>query len=255
MTTEITVATDGPVRTITIDRPARRNAMSYAAWDALGEALTAAAASTARVVVVTGRDGSFCSGGDLEGGDREPHPYRQLAAVGRTCQALVSLPQPTIAQVDGLAVGAGFGLALACDFAVASRRSRFGTMFVARGLSPDFATSWLLPRLVGLREATRLCLLPELFDAGRARELGLLEDVVEAEALPARVAELAGRLAAGPPIAMRLTKQLLRESFHRGVAESLTAETAAQSLNRLSADFTEGVAAFLERRPARFEGR
>lgn len=151
--------------------------------------------------------------------------------------------------------GAGFGLALACDFVVASTRARFGTMFLARGLSPDFATSWLLPRLVGLRMATRLCLLPEIFDAARARELGLLEDVVAPEELPGAVATLAALLAAGPPIATRLTKQLLRDSFARGVAESLAAETTAQAVNRLSADAQEGIAAFLERRPARFEGR
>ncbi len=251
----VRVAREGPVLTVTIDRPARRNAMTYAAWEELGAALTEAAASDARTVVVTGTAGAFCSGGDLEGSDRAPHPHAQLAAVARTCQSLVSLPQPTIAQVDGLAVGAGFGLALACDFVVASTRARFGTMFLARGLSPDFATSWLLPRLVGHRLATRLCLLPEIFDAARADELGLLEDIVEPEDLPGHVAALAARLAAGPPIATRLTKQLLRDSFTHSVEASLAAETMAQSINRLSADAQEGISAFLERRPARFEGR
>ncbi|WP_327009837.1 enoyl-CoA hydratase-related protein [Dactylosporangium sp. NBC_01737] len=251
----VLVTRDGPVLTVTIDRPERRNAMTYGAWDELGAAFQEAAARDARVVVVTGTGGAFCSGGDLDGGDRAAHPHAQLAAVARTCQALVALPQPTIAQVNGLAAGAGFGLALACDFVVASTRARFGTMFLARGLSPDFATSWLLPRLVGLRMATRLCLLPEIFDAARARELGLLEDVVAPEELPGAVATLAALLAAGPPIATRLTKQLLRDSFARGVAESLAAETTAQAVNRLSADAQEGIAAFLERRPARFEGR
>ncbi|WP_433077331.1 enoyl-CoA hydratase/isomerase family protein [Dactylosporangium sp. CA-052675] len=255
MTNAVRVERAGHVLTVTIDRPARRNAMTYAAWDELGAAFAAAAASDARVVVVTGTGGAFCSGGDLDGGDRAPHPHAQLQAVARTSQALVSLPQPTIAQVDGLAAGAGFGLALACDFVLASTRARFGTMFVARGLSPDFATSWLLPRLVGPRLATRLCLLPEIFDAARAGELGLLEEIAEPDALPGRVAALAERLAAGPPIAMRLTKQLLRDSHARGVEESLAAETMAQSINRLSADAQEGIAAFTERRPARFEGR
>ncbi|QOC92128.1 enoyl-CoA hydratase/isomerase family protein [Micromonospora craniellae] len=254
-TRAVRVTRDGSVLTVTIDRPARRNAMTYAAWDELGAALNEAAAGDARVVVVTGTAGAFCSGGDLDGGDRAPHPHAQLAAVARTCQTLVSLPQPTIAQVDGLAVGAGFGLALACDFVVASSRARFGTMFLARGLSPDFATSWLLPRLVGPRLATRLCLLPEIVDADRAREWGLLEEVVAPDELPGHVAALATRLAAGPPIATRLTKQMLRDSWARGVEESLAAETMAQSINRLSADAQEGIAAFLERRPARFEGR
>ncbi|WP_433063934.1 enoyl-CoA hydratase/isomerase family protein [Dactylosporangium sp. CS-033363] len=252
---DIRVERAGDVLTVTIDRPQRRNAMTYGAWDELGAALRDAAASDARAVVVTGTGGAFCSGGDLDGGDRAPHPTAQLAAVARTCQALVAMPQPTIAQVDGLAAGAGFGLALACDFVVASSRARFGTMFLARGLSPDFATSWLLPRLVGLRVATRLTLLPEIFDAARARELGLLEDVVEPDELPGHVAALAARLAAGPPVAIRLTKQLLRDSFARGVEESLAAETMAQSVNRLSADAQEGIAAFRERRAARFEGR
>jgi enoyl-CoA hydratase/carnithine racemase len=253
--TSIDVADSDGVRTITIDRPERRNAMSYAAWAELGEALAAAAASDARVVVIAGRDGNFCSGGDLDGGDRAPHPYAQLAAVGRTAEAMVNLPQPAIAQVDGLAVGAGFGLALACDFVIATNRARLGTMFVARGLSPDFATSWLLPRLVGLRMATRLCLLPELFGADRAKEMGLVDEVVAPEELAEHVGQLAARLAAGPPIALRLTKQLLRQSFAQGVRESLAAETAAQSINRLSADAQEGIAAFRERRAPRFEGR
>jgi 2-(1,2-epoxy-1,2-dihydrophenyl)acetyl-CoA isomerase len=253
--TAVEVTRDGHVLTIAITRPERRNAMTYAAWDDLGAAFADAAAGDARVVVVTGSGGAFCSGGDLEGGDRAAHPHAQLAAVARTCQALVTMPQPTVAMVDGIAAGAGFGLALACDFVVASTRARFGTMFVARGLSPDFATSWLLPQLVGRRLATRLCLLPELFDAARADQLGLLDDVVDPADLPAVVEALANRLAAGPPVAMRLTKQLLRDAHTHGVHEALAAETAAQSLNRLSHDAQEGIAAFRERRPARFEGR
>jgi 2-(1,2-epoxy-1,2-dihydrophenyl)acetyl-CoA isomerase len=251
----VEVSRTGHVLTIAINRPERRNAMTYAAWDELGAAFADAAAGDSRVVVVTGRGGAFCSGGDLDGADRAAHPHAQLAAVARTCAALVTMPQPTVAMVDGIAVGAGFGLALSCDFVVASTRARFGTMFVARGLSPDFATSWLLPQLVGRRLATKLCLLPELIDAHRADAMGLLETVVEPDDLPIRVDELAGRLAAGPPVALRLTKQLLRDSHAHGVHEALAAETAAQSLNRLSHDAQEGIAAFRERRPARFEGR
>lgn len=245
----------GWVHRITLNRAPRRNAMTYADWEDLSRILAEVAAGDARVVVIGGADGQFCAGADLTLAEHDQHPHAQLSSVARACAALVALPQPTIAEVDGVAVGAGFGLAIACDFVVSSSRARFGTMFTARGLSPDFGSSWLLPRLVGLRMAKRLCLLPGVFDAAQADRLGLLDAVVDAGELRRHVDRLAAELAAGAPIALRLTKQLLNDSLGRGLAESLTAETAAQAINRLSSDSDEGIAAFLERRPPDFQGR
>lgn len=251
----ISMRLEGRRAWITLTRPERRNALTFDGWAELRDALRAVATGPARVVVVAAEGGDFCLGGDLDADDSPgKHSLEQMSWVAQACQALVDLPQPTITRVEGVAVGAGFGLALAADFVVASRTARFGTLFTARALSPDFGTSWVLPRLVGLGMARRLCLLPDLFDADRAFALGLVHDVVEPEALDDAVDDLAQRLEAGPPIAFRLTKQLLNGSLSATLPEALQAEGAAQTVNRATADAVEGIAAYVERRPARFAG-
>jgi 2-(1,2-epoxy-1,2-dihydrophenyl)acetyl-CoA isomerase len=241
---------------ITIARPDRRNALTFEGWAELRDAVREVSAGPARVLIVDAEGEDFCLGGDLEQ-DHTPsgHSLEQMAWVGQACQALAEAPQPTISRVQGVAVGAGFGLALAADFVLAARTARFGTLFTARGLSPDFGTSWVLPRLVGLGLARRLCLLPDLFDAERALALGLVHDVADPADLDGAVGALAARLAAGPPLAYRLTKQLLNASLSSTLGMTLQAEAAAQTINRSSADALEGIASFVERRPPRFQGR
>jgi 2-(1,2-epoxy-1,2-dihydrophenyl)acetyl-CoA isomerase len=178
-----------------------------------------------------------------------------MRTVGSTALALHTLPVPTVARVDGVAIGAGMNLALACDFVVCTDRARFAEIFVKRGLSIDFGGSWILPRLVGLRKAKELTLLGELIDAPTALELGLVHAVVAPEELDAAVDELVQRLRSGPPIAAALSKAMLNEAFDVTLAQALDHEGWAQSINAGTKDTHEAVRAFLEKRAPRFEGR
>lgn len=248
---------DGVV-TITLNRPQRKNALNGAMWEELGETFRSIAASTEdRVVVITGAGGAFCSGADL-GGDGGGPPRHQLAtmrAVNEVCLQLHNLAQPTIAKVGGVAVGAGANLAFGCDLIVAASSARFAEIFVKRGLSVDFGGTWLLPRLIGLHKAKELALFGDLIPAAEAAALGLVNRVVADGELDAFVADWAARLAAGPPITMAQTKQMLNGSFERTLAESLESEAWAQTVNLTTRDTREAIDAFLEKRSPRFEGR
>ena len=231
--------------------------MTPEGWRLLGEVLLEVARSDARVLVVTGAGTDFCAGADLSAGgtDRPRVPMAGMAVVNAGCLALHRLPVPTIARVDGVAVGAGMNLALGCDFVVASDRARFSEIFVRRGLSVDFGGSWLLPRLVGLRRAKELVLLGEVIDAAEALEAGLIRQVVPPSELDGAVADLAARLAAGPPVAMRQSKRMLTDSFEVGLERALEDEARSQEVNLVTEDFAEAVAAFLDKREPRFTGR
>jgi 2-(1,2-epoxy-1,2-dihydrophenyl)acetyl-CoA isomerase len=248
---------DGVV-TITLDRPARKNAINAVMWSELGEALRAIDASDEdRVVVITGAGGAFSSGADLGGGG-EGRPRHQLAvmrAVNDVCLQLHGLRQPTIAKVGGVAAGAGANLALGCDLILAAESARFAQIFVKRGLSVDFGGTWLLPRLIGLHKAKELALFGELISAQEAASLGLVNAVVADGELDARCAEWAGRLAAGPPIAMAQTKQMLNAALERSLPESLEAEAWSQTVNLTTRDTREAIDAFRQKREPRFEGR
>ncbi|GLW99320.1 enoyl-CoA hydratase [Microtetraspora sp. NBRC 16547] len=208
-----------------------------------------------RVVVVTGAGGDFCAGADLVVGSDEISPLRRVRLATEVAEALHTLPQPTIAKVQGVAVGAGCNLALGCDFVVASEEARFAQIFVRRGLGLDAGGSWLLPRLVGLRRAKELALLGEMISATEAQEYGLINRVVGADDLDAAVDDLAARLAAGPPIAMAAIKRTLNESVGPPIGTSLALEEYSQSVNLVTEDFSEAVAAFVDRRQPTFRGR
>ncbi|NYJ08711.1 enoyl-CoA hydratase/isomerase family protein [Petropleomorpha daqingensis] len=246
---------DGGIATITLSNPRRKNAMTRAAWRALRAALAEVAASDARVLVVTGAGEEFCAGADLSGGGERRPPLVDMTEVNEACLALHRLPLPTIARVDGVAVGAGMNLALGCDFVVASSRARFSEIFVKRGLSVDFGGSWLLPRLVGLHRAKELVLLGDMLGAEQAREWGLVREVVEPGDLDAAVGRLAERLLAGPPVAMRLSKRMLNDSFEATLDRALEDEARSQQVNFATEDTAEAGRAFLEKRDPLFTGR
>jgi 2-(1,2-epoxy-1,2-dihydrophenyl)acetyl-CoA isomerase len=207
-----------------------------------------------RVVVLSGADGAFCSGADL----REPraglHPLRRMEAINRIGRALYELSRPTIASVDGVALGAGCNLALACDLVVASDVSRFGEMFVRRGLSIDMGGSWILPRLVGLQRAKAMCLMGEIIGAEEAAAIGMIYRCVPPEQLAGVVDDLARKLSAGPPVAMTLTKRLLDAGSGSTLDEALRAEQLAQIVNHATTDAAEAKQAFLDKREALFSG-
>ncbi|MEU1545513.1 enoyl-CoA hydratase-related protein [Nocardia sp. NPDC005745] len=242
------------VRTLTLNRPHRKNAIDAELWAALAEALRAAAADRAvRALVLTGAGGAFCSGADISTPDNA-HPVYRMRALTDVAVLLHELPLPTVAKVTGVAVGAGWNLALGCDLVVATPQSTFAQIFTRRGLSLDLGGSWLLPRLIGLQQAKRLALLAETIDAEQARDLGLVTWVVAQEEIDGFVTELAARLAAGPPVALAQTKALLHEGAGSTLREALAAEARAQGLNFATADAPEAFAAFAERREPRFTG-
>lgn len=244
------------IATITLNRPRRRNAVPPDGWETLRGLLHEAAHDAAtRVVVVTGAGGAFCAGADLAKLAPEEHPLFSMAPVNAAARALHEMPKPTIAKVRGDAVGAGMNLALGCDLVVASESARFSQIFVRRGLSVDFGGSWLLPRLVGMHRAKELALLGDILSAHDAFALGLVNRVVPDAELDAFVRGWAERLAAGPPLAIQLSKKLLSNAFTVGLSEALDAEAAAQSVNLVSDDMKEGVAAFLAKRAPVFRGR
>jgi enoyl-CoA hydratase/carnithine racemase len=252
----VLLSNDGDgVRTLTLNRPRRKNAINPELWIALRDALNAAGRDRGvRALVITGAGGSFCSGADISEADHV-HPKYKLQRLTDVAQALHELPMPTVAKVTGVAVGAGWNLALGCDFVVATPESTFSQIFSKRGLSIDLGGSWLLPKLVGLQQAKRLALLAEMIDAAEAHTLNLVTWVVSAAEIDAFVQDLAGRLAAGPPIALAQTKALLNEGADRTLRDALANEARAQIGNFATADSAAAYAAFAERREPSFTGR
>jgi 2-(1,2-epoxy-1,2-dihydrophenyl)acetyl-CoA isomerase len=245
------------VVTVTLNRPEKKNAMNRAMFEELRQVFREVNDSTTdRVLVLTGAGDAFCSGADLaERGTDTRHPLARLHFVADIALALHRIPQPVVAKVDGVAAGAGMNLALGADLIVASEQARFAELFVRRGLSIDFGGSWLLPRLVGLHRAKELALLGDIVSAKEAAELGLVNRVLPATQLDAFVADWANRLASGPPLALAMTKRLLTDSFTASMDEALSAEGLAQTVNVGTRDTAEAIAAFLEKREPRFEGR
>jgi 2-(1,2-epoxy-1,2-dihydrophenyl)acetyl-CoA isomerase len=245
---------DGVV-TITLNRPERRNALNLAEWGGLRLVFDEIRGRAEdRVVVVTGAGGAFCSGADLSTGELERPILDAMRDVGRTAAALIRLPKPTIAKVDGVAVGGGCNLALACDLVIASDRARFSEIFARRGLSLDIAGSWLLPRIVGLQRAKQLALLADIIDAPTAERYGLVTEVVPVDDLDATVAGYAARLAAGPPVALSLIKGLLDASWGSTLEDALEAEAVAQAINAAGPEAREALRAFREKREPVFPG-
>ena len=203
---------DSGVLTLTLNRPRRKNAIDGALWDALRAQLTVGRDDPeVRAIVLTGAGGDFCAGADLSGGVSTAHPLDRMRRVNEVALLLHELPVPSIAKVDGVAVGAGWNLALGCDLVVSTPAARFSQIFAKRGLSLDFGGSWLLPRLVGMQQAKRLALLAEMIDAAEAHRLGLVIWVVEPDEIDGFVADLGKRLASGAPVAIAQSKALLHE--------------------------------------------
>ncbi|PAK24543.1 enoyl-CoA hydratase [Streptomyces sp. alain-838] len=244
------------VRTLTLNRPHRKNAITRELWLALRDEFTAVAGDPGvRAVVLTGAGRAFCSGADLSAVAADIHPLDRLRPLTDVALLLHELPVPTVAKVTGVAVGAGWNLALGCDLVVATPEARFSQIFTRRGLSPDCGGSWLLPKLAGLQQAKRLALLGDFVDAEEARSLNLVTWVVPAAEIDGFTDRLADRLAAGPPKALAQAKALLNEGTDRTLRDALASEARAQATNLATADAPEAYAAFLEKREPRFTGR
>jgi 2-(1,2-epoxy-1,2-dihydrophenyl)acetyl-CoA isomerase len=256
----VEVSVDGGVGSITINRPERMNACTGAMFDALHDAAMTMRTAQPRVVVFRGGGEHFCSGADVSGDDTDKiegadHGLHSMRRIGDAVIALHALPMPTIAAVDGVAVGAGFGFALAADLMVCSDRARFSLIFARRALSLDFGTSYLLPRRVGLHRAKEMAFTAAEYGAEAAREIGFVNQVVAAEELDAAVDALVAKIVAGPPLALSMSKRLLDNAAHQSLAQAVEAETLAQNVNFTTADVAEAASAFVERRGTEFRGR
>ena len=252
--------TPGGVRTITLDRPARLNAVNPRLAQELPIALADAAADDAvRVVVITGAGRGFCAGLDLQepallDDARRAGRLDDLGWVGRWVLALAACEKPVVAAVNGPAAGAGLGLALGADLRLVSAAATLNAGYVRVGLSPDAGVSYHLPRLVGLGVATDLLLTGRDVDAEEALRIGLATAVVPADGFAAVVAAYAERLAEGPPVAQALTKRLLRASLDAGLLAQLRDELAHVKTCYATGDAREAMRAFAERRAAVFRG-
>lgn len=255
--TLIIEAADNGVVTVTMNRPEKKNAANGTMWDELRATWDEIALDpTVRCVVMTGAGDGFCSGADLGGGgDRDLHQLQAMNMIHRTVQALYSIMVPVIAKVNGVAAGAGMNMALACDLIVASDQARFSEIFAKRGLTVDFGGTWILPRLIGLHRAKELAFFADVISAEQAAEFGFVNKVVAHDALDKEVAEWADRLAAGPPLALAMTKRLLTLNASNDFTAALEAEGMAQTVNFGTSDTREAVKAFLDKREPEFKGR
>jgi 2-(1,2-epoxy-1,2-dihydrophenyl)acetyl-CoA isomerase len=252
----ITIERSDAVSWLRLDKPDVLNALTPDEFSQVADALTELEADeSCRVIVITGTGRAFCAGADLSSGPSGQHVITVMNRSAAAVRTLHHLRKPTVAAVNGVAAGAGAALALGCDLVIAARSAGFAELFVKRGLVPDFGTTWLLPRLIGRQQAARLLLLGDTIAADAAHDLGLVSEVVDDADLVGAATDVAQRLAAGPPLALALTKQLLATSLGHSFDQQVDAEINAVAVNAQSPDSTEGITAFLERRPPVFTGR
>jgi 2-(1,2-epoxy-1,2-dihydrophenyl)acetyl-CoA isomerase len=254
---EVEKSRDGAVLTITLNRPDVLNALNTAMHERLREALRDARDPEVRAVVLTGAGRGFCVGQDLTefqeaAGDIAE---RLRATYHPNVSAIRQLEKPVIASVNGAAAGAGLSLACACDIRIAADSASFVPAFINIGLVPDSGGSYFIARLLGPARAFEWMSSGRKLTAAEAHGWGLVSEVVEADALAARAAELAAQLAELPTRGIGMTKRLFDGAPTATLEEQLEREAQLQSAATKTEDFREGVTAFLEKRPARFSGR
>jgi 2-(1,2-epoxy-1,2-dihydrophenyl)acetyl-CoA isomerase len=252
---EVEVGRDGGVQTVTLNRPDKLNAFTRAVHEELHAALEEARDPEVRAVVITGAGRGFSAGQDLTAFGESGDVAAMLRATYHVnVLAIRSLEKPVIAAVNGVCAGAGLSLACACDIRLASDAAFFVPGFVGIGLIPDSGGTYFLQRLLGTARAFEWMTSNRRLTAAEAHEWGLVSEVVEADSFAARVAERAAELAAGPTRAIGWTKRLYDEAATATLEEQLEREAEAQAEAVQTADFREGVAAFGEKREARFSG-
>src|SRR5579862_5015671 len=257
--TTIQLTYDGRVATITLNRPDKRNAISYELIEDLLAALAEVAASSALVLILTGAGKAFCSGMDLENlqaliGRSPEQSLKDSQIMARLFRALYDFPKPTIAAVNGAAIAGGTGLATLCDFTLAVPEAKFGYTEVRIGFVPGIVSSYLIAN-VGEKRARDLLLTGRLFDAEEAYKLGLVTEIVTPEQLMPRALQLAAQLMENSPASLRATKALLSSYTKEQLDRQLKSAIKENAGIRQTADFKEGITSFLEKRKPKWEKR
>jgi len=249
------------VGTITLNRPDRLNAITFEVYHELTDFLAQLKdEKSVRVVVITGAGRAFCSGGDVRDiiGELQGRDAEGLLEFTRLTCALIrnmrALPKPIIASLNGTVAGAGACIALASDIRIAAEEAKIAFIFVKVGLAgTDMGATYLLPRVVGLAKATELLMTGDFVEAREAERIGLYNRVVPRDQLAATTREWAEKFARGPALGLAKTKEMLDREMHMGFEAALEAEAVAQALCMQTPDFKEAHAAFIEKRPAKFE--
>jgi methylglutaconyl-CoA hydratase len=250
--TTIQLAYEGSLAIITLNRPDKRNAISYELIEELLAAFDEVAKSSALVLLLTGAGKAFCSGMDLENlksliGRSPEQSLKDTQTTARLFRTLYEFPKPTIAAVNGAAIAGGTGLATLCDFTLAAPDTKFGYTEVRIGFVPAIVSTFLL-RQVGEKIARDLLLTGRLFDATEAQSIGLVSEIVPAERLMTRARELAAQLMENSPASLRYTKRLLSDAARAELNAQIDAAARENAAIRETTDFREGVTSFLEKR-------
>ncbi|MDT4897234.1 MAG: 2-(1,2-epoxy,2-dihydrophenyl)acetyl-CoA isomerase [Acidobacteriota bacterium] len=253
---------DAATAVITLNRPAALNALTVMMGHEFRSAMNEAREGGARAIVLTGAGRAFCAGGDLREmremavKDGRPQAFfdEPLNLIHGCIRLIRETPLPVIAAVNGMATGGGCNFALACDLVIAVESAQFNQAFVKVGLTPDCGGTFILPRLVGWKRATELLMTGDMIDARRAEALGMINRVVADEELMPEALKLASRLASAPTAALARIKSLLEKSATNDYNAQLDLEHKAQIQSGQTKDFSEGVAAFIEKRPPKFTG-
>jgi methylglutaconyl-CoA hydratase len=257
--TTIQLTTDSSVATVTLDRPDKRNAISYELIADLLAALDEIAKSSAQVLVLTGAGKAFCSGMDLDNlkalSGRSPEQnLKDSETMARLFRSIYDFPKPTIAAVNGAAIAGGCGLATLCDFTLAVPEAKFGYTEVRIGFVPAIVSTFLL-RQIGEKHARDLLLTGRIIDANEAYRMGLINEVVPAEKLLPRARELAMQLMENSPASLTSTKRLLSEQARAELDMQIQAAVRANAGIRSTHDFREGISSFLEKRRPQWSGK
>lgn len=257
--TTIQLAIDSGVATITLNRPEKRNAISYELIEDLLAALNDIAKSSAQILILTGAGKAFCSGMDLDNlkaltGRSPEQNVIDSETMARLFSSLYDFPNPTIAAVNGAAIAGGCGLATLCDFTLAAPEAKFGYTEVRIGFVPAIVSTFLL-RQIGEKHARDLLLTGRIIDANEAHRMGLINEIVAADKLMPRARELAAQLMENSPASLASTKRLLSDHARRELDVQIQSAVRENAAIRSTHDFREGIASFLEKRKPQWSGK
>lgn len=249
------------VATVTLNRPEAMNALNDEVKDGLVHHMTRLDEDPkVRVFIITGAGKAFCAGGDLEGFKRNYEQYRSGEGGHEyfsniVAETMVKVSKPVLAAINGAAVGGGLTLSLTCDIRYASDKAKFGTGFVRVGLTPEYGSSFFLPRTIGPGKAFEMVLSAQIIDAQEAEKIGLVNKVVPHDRLLEEAHKMAKEIASHPPVAIKLAKQALRRGMESTLAQAIDYETHLETYCFSTRDHYEAVNAFIEKRKPNFEGK